>query len=180
MTEPETDTAAPAPAFDPASLTRPVPELLTYYAVVALLTVVGAPFVFAPLLIKYKTMRYELDDEGVRMRWGFFFRHEITLTYRRLQDIHVTRNIVERWLGLAKVPVQTASGRSGATMTIEGCADPEGLRDFLYTRMRGAREGAAPASGAADGAPAGDDDDPATILREIRDELRRLREGGAP
>ena len=28
--------------------------------------------------------------------WGLLFRHEVYLTYRRIQDIHVTRNIVER------------------------------------------------------------------------------------
>ncbi len=42
-------------------------------------------------------------------------------------------------MGLAKLPIQTASGTSGATMTIEGISDPEPMRDFLYAQMRGAR-----------------------------------------
>ena len=53
---------------------------------------------------------------------------EVYLTYRRVQDIHVTRNLIERWMGLAKLPIQTASGTSGATMTIEGIRNPE---DFV-------------------------------------------------
>jgi len=151
--------------FDPASLERPHASLLTYYLITSLAALFGAPFVFIPRLIKYKTMRYALDDEGISMRWGYFFRKEVYLTYRRLQDIHVTRNIVERWLGLAKLPIQTASGTSGATMTIEGIRDPEPLRDYLYERMRGAREG--------EPGPPAREEETLTLLREIRDELRR-------
>ena len=53
------------------------------------------------------------------MSWGILFRKQIYLTYRRIQDIHVTRNIFHRWFGLAAVAVQTASGTSGAEMTID-------------------------------------------------------------
>jgi uncharacterized membrane protein YdbT with pleckstrin-like domain len=161
--------------FDPTSFDRPHASLLTYYILISLCGLILAPFIFIPHLIKYKTMRYTFDGEGVSMKWGFFFRKEVYLTYRRLQDIHVTRNIIERWLGLAKVPIQTASGTSGATMTIEGCVDAEALRDHLYTRMRGAREGHV-ADGESGAHTAGhDDDDPVVLLREIRDALRDLR-----
>ena len=94
---------------DPRSITRPDDSLLTYYLIVSALSLVAFPFVFVPLFIRFKTLCYRFDDEGVAMSWGFFFRREIYLTYRRLQDIHVTRNILERWMGLAKVPIQTAS-----------------------------------------------------------------------
>ena len=36
--------------------------------------------------------------------------------------------------------MQTASGASKAEMTIEGLPEFELVRDYLYTRMRGARE----------------------------------------
>ena len=74
------------------------------------------------------------------MRWGVLFRREISLTYSRIQDIHLSSNFVERWLGLAKIQVQTASGSASAEMTIEGLRDFGGVRDFLYARMRGARD----------------------------------------
>jgi putative membrane protein len=67
------------------------------------------------------------------------FKRETLLTYRRIQDIHLTRNLVQRWLGLATVSIQTASGASGAEIAIEGILEAEALRDFLYERMRGAR-----------------------------------------
>jgi len=152
--------------LDPSAITRPDDALLVYYFIISLLTLVAFPIVFVPLLIRFKTMRYRFDEAGVSMCWGFFFRREIHLTYGRLQDIHVTRNLLERWMGLAKLPIQTASGSTGATMRIEGIRDPGPLRDFLYVRMRGAKGNEA-TSASTDLEPSA-----TSLLREIRDELR--------
>jgi len=84
-------------------------------------------------------LRYEFDDEGVSMRWGILFRREISLNYSRLQDIHLKSNVVQRWLGLGDVKLQTASGSASAEMTIEGFREFALVRDFLYSRMRGAK-----------------------------------------
>jgi putative membrane protein len=159
-------------SFDPTTITRPDPALMNYYLLIAALTVVGFPFVIVPLYFKYHTMRYAFDDKGVSMSWGILFRREIYLTYRRIQDIHVTRNLFQRWLGLAEVAVQTASGSSGAEMTIEGIREPERIRDFLYTQMRGAR-GDGTEVGAASAAEA-PPDEALGLLCEIRDALRDL------
>ena len=175
---------ASAAAFDPSTITRPDPALMRYYVIVSLLTVFGFPFVIWPMIFKYNTLRYSFDDKGVSMSYGWLFRKEIYLTYRRIQDIHVSRNIIHRWLGLSAVAVQTASGSSSAEMTIEGITNPESLRDFLYTKMRGAREhgdvaapgapaGAAPA--AVSSHAAAHPDEALALLHEIRDELRALR-----
>jgi uncharacterized membrane protein YdbT with pleckstrin-like domain len=165
------DRPSPEEPFDPSTIRRPHPSLLTYYVLVSALTVVGFPFLIVPLLIRYATLRYTFDDEGVSMSWGILFRREIVLTYRRIQDIHVTRNVIERWMGLAKVAIQTASGASDAEMTIEGIRRPELLRDHLYERMRGARDERGRARGPAPEGP----DEALELLTEIRDELRALR-----
>jgi uncharacterized protein len=169
--------------FDPSSITRPDPALLKYYIITALFTLVGFPFVILPLLFKYETLKYRFDDKGVSMSWGILFRREIYLTYRRIQDIHVTRNIIQRWLGLATLGVQTASGSSGSEMNIEGIRNPEKLRDFLYAQMRGAKDhGESAPAHSSDGAlPASvggqiAHDEALVLLREIRDELRRRRQ----
>jgi putative membrane protein len=126
--------AAPSFPFE-----RPDPTLMQYYVYCALLTLIGAPFVIIPLWFRYLTLRYAIDEDGVSMKWGVLFRREVYLTYRRIQDIHVTRNLLERWMGLAKISLQTAAGSSSAELVIEGIKQPEALRDFLYRRMRGAR-----------------------------------------
>jgi putative membrane protein len=130
----------------------------------------------------------------VSVRWGALFRREVTLNYARIQDLHLSSNVIERWLGLAKIQVQTASGGASAEMTVEGLLDVERLRDFLYSRMRGAKgqkpRGAALATSlglaaadalAAPGAPPTSDAPAAQgtlapILLAVAEEVRALRE----
>jgi putative membrane protein len=153
--------------FDPTKIERPAPALLKYYIITALLTGPLSVLVILPLLFKYETLRYKFDSEGMSMSWGVLMRREIYLTYRRIQDIHLTRNIIQRWLGLATISVQTASGSSSPEVSIEGILEADALRDFLYTKMRGAREHHDEEQ---IGAPA---DEALSLLREIRDLLRR-------
>jgi putative membrane protein len=164
------------------AITRPDRKLLTQYLLRALLTGPAFPFVFVPSFFKYETLKYRFDDEGITMGWGLLWRREIYLTYARIQDIHLSRGVIERWLGLATINIQTAAGSSSSEMSIVGLTVFENVRDYLYLRMRGARFG--------DDADNGDDGEPATpgtgldtgddtataLLTEIRDELRAVRE----
>ena len=153
---------------------RPDPALLTYYILVCLLTGPLFPIFMVPSYFRYHTMRYRFDGVGISMRWGILFRKEIHLTYTRIQDIHLTSNLIERWLGLARIQVQTASGSSSAELTIEGIKSYELVRDFIYSKMRG--HAAPPESSAAEPArPADALAEVAASLREASRELRALR-----
>lgn len=121
------------------ALERPISNLMVYYVLMSLLLGPFFFFMLIPLYFRYITLRYRFDEEGVHMRWGILFRRQINLTYTRIQDIHLMSNVVERWLGLARIKIQTASGSSQAEMTIEGIEASGELRDFLYARMRGTR-----------------------------------------
>jgi putative membrane protein len=144
-----------------------------YYGLLSLLAGPAFWVALIPLYFKYITLRYHFDDKGVSMSWGILWRRETLLTYRRIQDIHLTRNIVQRWLGLATVALQTAAGSSSAEISIEGILEAEALRDFLYARMRGARgEIDAPAVAAA--ADQTNDDEALRLLGDIRDALASL------
>ena len=147
------------------AIERPRESLLTYYVLKALAANVAFPFVFPYLYFRYHTMRYRFDNDGIHMKWGILFRREVLLNYSRIQDIHLRSNLIERWLRLMRIEVQTASGSATANITLEGMEDPEGMRDFLYSRMRGAQE-----------ETAGIAADPlAAVLREIAAELRDIR-----
>jgi putative membrane protein len=135
------------------------------------------PFLVLPLYFRYQTLRYQFTDDGISMRWGILFRREVIVNYARIQDIHLRSNVVERWLGLARILVQTASGSRAAEMTIEGVREFEALRDFLYAKTRGVKDHPAPAAGPpveAAGA-VGDAADLASVLREVAQELRGVR-----
>jgi len=160
--------------FNPGTVSRPDPALLKYYLFASLFAGPAFPLVFLPLYFKYHTLRYHLDDEGISMAWGILFRREIHLTYRRIQDIHLTRNIIQRWLSLATVAVQTASGKAGPEMSIEGILESEALRDHLYMKMRGARDDAADGSRPEDADVTETSADEALhLLRDIRDRLAK-------
>jgi putative membrane protein len=169
------------------AIQRPAPALFRYYLLLALTAGPGYPFLLAYLYFRYHTLRYRFDEEGISMRWGVLFRREINLTYARIQDIHLSSNVVERWLGLARIEIQTASGSAKAEMTIEGLHEFEEVRDFLYARMRGTRDAvraasvlagpAASASPPASGAgPTAADADLAAVLHQVAAELRAVRE----
>jgi uncharacterized membrane protein YdbT with pleckstrin-like domain len=172
MTDPATDRHI-------QSIERPDKALWTYYLLSSLvippLFPVLAPFYW----FRYSTMRYKFTDDGISMSWGILFRREVIVNYARIQDIHLRSNFVERWLGLARILVQTASGSSSAEMTIEGIKEFETLRDFLYSRMRGVKDHAHhPVAAATASAPAvaGNQGELAAALREAATELRAVRE----
>ena len=138
------------------------------------------PILVLPAWFRYHTMRYKFTQEGISMSWGILFRRETILNYARIQDIHLRSNVVERWLGLARILVQTASGSATAEMTLEGLKNFEAVRDFLYLKMRGVKDaGSRPhASGATagmalDGRTSGE---LVVTLREVAQELRAIRE----
>jgi len=152
------------------AITRPAPKLMTYYV---LFSLAAGPLFFIPLIplyFRYHTLKYEFDQEGIVMSWGILFRRQITLTYARIQDIHLTSNIIERWLGLGRVQIQTASASADAEMTIEGLHQFEMVRDYLYTRMRGVKHD----GGLKPAAP--QTDDVAAALHEVAGELRAIRQ----
>lgn len=164
------------------AISRPAPALMTYYFLSSLL---AGPFFLIPLIplyFRYHTLRYSFDSEGISMRWGILFRREINLTYARIQDIHLRSNVVQRWLGLARVEVQTASGSAGAEMVLEGLLEFEAIRDYVYGRMRGGHGSADAPSAAHSRAQGGIVLDAAAAdqlietLEDVGREVRALRE----
>jgi putative membrane protein len=174
------------------ALEHPHPALRTYYFIRAICTGPGMVFLLPYLYFRYHTLRYRFDEEGIHMKVGILFRRETNLTYARIQDIHLRSGILQRWLGLANVQIQTASGSAGPELVIEGFKEYEFIRDFLYTRMRGYQSAlhparaSAPASvssdagrgipGASAAGQSGSEAELLSLLGGIRDELRRTRE----
>lgn len=170
--------ASPIPESHLLALTRPHPDLWTYYVICALLTGPGLVVVLPYLYFRYYTLRYRFDSEGIHMRVGILFRREVNLTYTRIQDIHLRSGLLQRWLGLANLEIQTASGSASAELVIEGFKEFEAIRDFLYTRMRGYRAQSSPNTARPEFSPAdtAHSPDAISLLLNIRDELRLTRQ----
>ena len=114
------DAANGQTAFNASAIERPDPILLKHYTILSALSGPLFPIIWIHYYCRYRTLRYRFDDEGVRMAWGVLFKREINLAYRRIQDINVTRGIIQRWLGLASVSVQTDSSTSRKAATCSG------------------------------------------------------------
>lgn len=119
------------------ALTRPDNNLLPLFIIYAIMSTVAFPFIMPYLYFRFRTLRYRFDNQGIAVSYGLLWRRESYLTYARIQDIHVTRNLFERWLGIGTVKIQTASGSSQAEEEITGIRQFNEVRNFLYARMRG-------------------------------------------
>lgn len=174
-----TETARPQTIF---ALNKPDAALWTLYIIRAVLSGPGVIFALPYLYFRYHTLRYTFDEEGIHMRVGILFRREVNLTYARIQDIHLRSGLLQRWLGLADIQIQTASGSADAELVIEGFKEYEAIRDFLYTRMRGyhaaatRREAITAPNAQASAATADSNTEMVSLLLTIRDELRQTRE----
>jgi putative membrane protein len=157
------------------AIERPDKALWTYYVLRLLLVPPLFPVLILYYYFRYHTMRYRFTDEGISMKWGILFRREIILNYTRIQDIHLQSNVIERWLGLARILVQTASGSAAAEMTIEGLKQFEAVRDFLYSKMRGVKEDLHRPAGSSAPLPVQSGVELAEVLREVAAELRGVR-----
>jgi hypothetical protein len=155
-------------------LERPDRALWRYYIIRAILTGPGVFFTLPYLFFRYHTLRYRFDAEGIHMKVGILFRKEVNLTYARIQDIHLHSGLIQRWLGIADLQVQTASGSAAPEIVIEGFKEYEAMRDFLYTRMRGYRSPTAPTGATA--SPPAAANDMIKALEGIHRELRLTRE----
>lgn len=169
--------------LDTTALERPSPKLLTYYLLTGLLTGPGLFIAIPALIIRYNTLRYRFEESGLRMQLGLLFRKEVVVAFRRIQDIHVSRNLIQRWLGIASVSVQTASGNAMPEIVLEGITDPDTVRDWLYEHMRGAKGFSSasplPAVGTGSLVPhklTENSDEVTALLRGIRDNLASLVE----
>jgi uncharacterized membrane protein YdbT with pleckstrin-like domain len=119
------------------------------------------------LYVRYRTLRYRFDEHGVARSWGLLFRQETFLTYTKIQDIQLRRGIVEKWFGVARLAIQTATGTQGASEMLEGLREYELVQAYLREKMKGLEPVASPALEG--------ERDPVAVLSSICDELRALR-----
>jgi membrane protein YdbS with pleckstrin-like domain len=168
--------------------------------VVPLIVVLIAPDVIAyvGIHLRYDTTWYVFTDRSLRIRRGIWVIRETTITFENVQNVEVAQGPVQRYFGIADVIVQTAGGgkskdshggekSSGAHVGIlQGLDDADAVRDLILDRVRRSRTAGlgdehATTPGHADHAPrSGYSTAHVTVLREIRDQARRLAEVASP
>ena len=75
----------------------------------------------------------DLGPEAVAVQHGVLRTVHETLMYRKIQDILVPRNVIQRLLGLSTVVLQSASGTPEVIPALDA-ADANALRDEILRR----------------------------------------------
>jgi putative membrane protein len=102
--------------------------------VVALLLLVGAY-----QAVYYRRFEYRLTDDTFDIDSGVLSRRSREIPYRRIQNVDVRRNPVQRALGIAEVRIETAGGgETEAQLRYVSAGDADTLQRALSRRKRGA------------------------------------------
>jgi membrane protein YdbS with pleckstrin-like domain len=156
----------------------------------AALVVVVVVFVrYLLVRLDYDFRYYVVTDRSLRIRQGAWRTEEATYTFANVQNVSVEQGPVERVLGIANVKIETAGGgmvpgSKGVSLAhqgvLAGIADAEGVRDKILARLKHYRDaglGDDRGRGAESMAPPpaqGFSADAVALLREVRDEAKRL------
>lgn len=113
-------------------LRRFIDQWVTVGPLIAAVAVIGlALAIFSPP-VQYRAWGYTLREGDLYVRRGVLSRNTSVIPLARIQHVDTRQDLVERWLGLARVVVYTA-GIRGAELTIPGLTaeKAETLRDRL-------------------------------------------------
>lgn len=88
--------------------------------------------------IRYRHTSYRLDDHGMQIRSGVWWKSTVNVPHSRVQHTDVQQGPVERGFGLATLIIHTA-GTQHAAIPLSGLAHPIALeiRDYLLEDAEG-------------------------------------------
>lgn len=90
----------------------------------------------------FQRFEYELTDDTLDISAGVVSRREREIPYRRIQNVDVRRNPVQRALGIAELRVETAGGgETEASLRYLHAVTASQLQSELSRRKRGDEEG---------------------------------------
>lgn len=120
-------------------------------AVVALLIAVPAY-----QLVYFRRFEYELTDDTFDIHSGVLSRRDREIPLRRIQNVDISRNVVQRALGVAEVRLETAGGsESEAQLQYVAETEARRLQDEIGRLKRGVEAGREGGAGEGpDGQPA--------------------------
>jgi uncharacterized membrane protein YdbT with pleckstrin-like domain len=136
----------------------------------------GAWWLVAMLLIGpyFRSLRYEIQDDEVVVHAGIWTKSVKHVPYRTVTNLTVKRDVIDRWLGLGTLNVQTAgmSGQTGAEEHLVGLADVQNVYDGVATELRRFRGSMAPTQAEVEEATVPTQPD---ALNELLVEVRAIR-----
>ena len=141
----------------------------------------GLWWVVALILIGpyYRSLRYEVQDDEVVVNAGIWTKSVKHVPYRTVTNMEVKRDVVDRWLGIGTLNIQTAgmSGQKGAEERLVGLSNVQEVYEAVVEELRRFRGGMAPTQADVEAEPvAALPDGLGEILAEVRAIRKSLEE----
>lgn len=108
------------------------PVSLPYFYGGAAICCLAVLWHFLVLHVSFPYLKYALREHDLHYQKGWFFRQFISVPFKRIQHVEVTRNPFERIYDLASIKVYTAGSASG-DLRIPGLkyGEAEQIRQFI-------------------------------------------------
>lgn len=88
-------------------------------------------------VLYYQRFEYELTENTFDLASGVISRRDREIPYRRIQNVGISRNVVQRLAGIAEVSLETAGGSSAeAQLRYVSYQEAQRLQDELSERKR--------------------------------------------
>ena len=85
----------------------------------------------------YRRFRYELTNDTFDIRSGVISRRNREIPYQRIQNVDISRSLVQRALGIAEIRLETAGGgQSEAHLRYVGYNEAKRLQEEVRSRSR--------------------------------------------
>lgn len=59
-------------------------------------------------LFIHNNFTYEINKDGLSLEQGVLHRHHVSIPYEQIQNVNIDRTLVDRFLGFARVSIETA------------------------------------------------------------------------
>lgn len=103
-------------------------------ALVTLVAVTIAALLQLLVAVRYRYWRYGLASDVLILEHGVWTRRRSMTPYFRVQNVDVSQGPLERWLGLKRLTIRTASAFTDATIPGLDSAAAEQLRSRILER----------------------------------------------
>ncbi len=98
------------------------------------LIIVGAAALQYLVGLRYRYWRYGLAEDVLILQRGVWTRRRSMTPYFRVQNVDITQGPLERWLGLKRLTIRTASAFTDASIPGLDKTDAENLRVRILER----------------------------------------------
>lgn len=68
----------------------------------------------------HHSFRFSIDETGFKKQYGIIHKQEVSIPYKQIQNVNITRSLLDRFLGLSRVCIETAGGSATVKRDVVG------------------------------------------------------------